>query len=52
MTDDGVTANLERRAVSLGTAYALDYGLHSCCPWCSRARSPHAFGEYACCGSR
>ncbi|MGZ5038991.1 MAG: hypothetical protein ACXWGT_19745, partial [Usitatibacter sp.] len=40
-------ASLERRAVSLGTAYALDYGLQFLLPMVlTRALDPHSFGEY------
>ncbi len=41
------THSLERRALSLGTAYALDYGLQFILPVVlTRALDPHAFGEY------
>ena len=40
-------ATLERRAVSLGTAYALDYGLQFLLPVVlTRALDAHSFGEY------
>lgn len=40
-------ASLERRAVSLGTAYAVDYGLQFLLPVVlTRALDPHSFGEY------
>ena len=40
-------ASLERRAVSLGTAYALDYGLQFVLPIVlTRALDAHSFGEY------
>jgi O-antigen/teichoic acid export membrane protein len=39
--------SLERRAVSLGTAYAIDYGLQFLLPVVlTRALDPHSFGEY------
>ena len=39
--------SLERRAISLGTAFALDYGLQFLLPVVlTRALDPHSFGEY------
>jgi len=39
--------SLERRAMSLGTAFALDYGLQFLLPVVlTRALDPHSFGEY------
>ena len=41
------THSLERRALSLGTAYAIDYGLQFILPVVlTRALDPQAFGEY------
>jgi O-antigen/teichoic acid export membrane protein len=41
------SASLERRAISLGTAFALDYGLQFLLPVVlTRALDPHSFGEY------
>lgn len=41
------SSSLERRAVSLGSAYAIDYGLQFLLPVVlTRALDPHAFGEY------
>ena len=40
------SASLERRAISLGTAFALDYGLQFLLPVVlTRALDPHSFGE-------
>jgi O-antigen/teichoic acid export membrane protein len=40
-------ASLERRALSLGTAFAIDFGLQFLLPIVlTRALDPHSFGEY------
>ena len=42
-----VTATLERRALSLGTANAVDYALQFMLPMVlTRTLDPHSFGEY------
>ena len=47
MTDTAASRSLERRAMSLGTAFALDYGLQFLLPVVlTRALDPHSFGEY------
>jgi len=47
MSSVGATAGLERRALSLGTANAVDYALQFLLPMVlTRTLDPHAFGEY------
>lgn len=42
-----MSASLERRALSLGTAYAVEFGLQFLLPMIlTRALDPHSFGEY------
>ena len=42
-----VSATLERRALSLGTANAIDYALQFALPMVlTRTLDPHSFGEY------
>jgi len=44
---NAASRSLERRAISLGTAFALDYGLQFLLPVVlTRALDPHSFGEY------
>jgi O-antigen/teichoic acid export membrane protein len=44
---NAASRSLERRAMSLGTAFALDYGLQFLLPVVlTRALDPHSFGEY------
>ena len=44
---NAVAATLERRALSLGTANALDYALQFLLPMVlTRTLDPHSFGQY------